>query len=307
MKIGVIGGGGFIGKHVTKELIARGYEVIIFDKFKPSIDVPFEEIDILDIATLREKLINVDGVIHLAALVGVDNCRSNEEDVVRVNFEGTKNIVEVCIENGIGKLLFSSSSEVYGDGVSVPFKENDVKIPKSAYGKAKLMSEDFLKEYANNSFKVRVVRYFNVYGSQQNENFVISKFLKQAHNGENMTIYGDGQQIRCFSYISDIVNGTILAFEYERENFADFNIGNNKPISMEELAGKINELMGNKSKIEFLNLGDEGVRDSNIEIFRRIPSIEKAQLLLNYQPVISLNRGLEKIIEEKYGNTVSIS
>ncbi|MGE6551617.1 hypothetical protein ACQKFK_22155, partial [Bacillus mycoides] len=118
---------------------------------------------------------------------------------------------------------------------------------------------------------------------------------------------GDGQQIRCFSYISDIVNGTILAFEYEGENFADFNIGNNKPISMEELAGKINELMGNKSEIEFLNLGDEGVRDSNIEIFRRIPSIEKAQLLLNYQPVISLNKGLEIIIEEKYGNTVSIS
>ncbi|MGE6594007.1 NAD-dependent epimerase/dehydratase family protein [Bacillus mycoides] len=307
MKIGVIGGGGFIGKHVTKELIARGYEVIIFDKFKPSIDVPFEEIDILDIATLREKLINVDGVIHLAALVGVDNCRSNEEDVVRVNFEGTKNIVEVCIENGIDKLLFSSSSEVYGDGVSVPFKENDVKIPKSAYGKAKLMSEDFLKEYANNSFKVRVVRYFNVYGSQQNDNFVISKFLKQTHNGENITIYGDGQQIRCFSYISDIVNGTILAFEYEGENFADFNIGNNKPISMAELAGKINELMGNKSEIEFLNLGDEGVRDSNIEIFRRIPSIEKAQLLLNFQPVISLNKGLEIIIEEKYGKTVSIS
>ncbi|MBK5431607.1 NAD(P)-dependent oxidoreductase [Bacillus sp. TH25] len=307
MKIGVIGGGGFIGKHVTKELIARGYEVIIFDKFKPSIDVPFEEIDILDIATLREKLINVDGVIHLAALVGVDNCRSNEEDVVRVNFEGTKNIVEVCIENGIGKLLFSSSSEVYGDGVSVPFKENDVKIPKSAYGKAKLMSEYFLKEYANNSFKVRVVRYFNVYGSQQNDNFVISKFLKQTHNGENITIYGDGQQIRCFSYISDIVNGTILAFEYEGENFADFNIGNNKPISMGELAVKINELMGNKSEIEFLNLGDEGVRDSNIEIFRRIPSIKKAQLLLNYQPVISLNKGLEIIIEEKYGNTVSIS
>lgn len=90
MKIGVIGGSGFIGKHVTKELLARGYEVVIFDKFKPSIDVPFKEIDILDIATLRENLIDVDGVIHLAALVGVDNCRLNEEDVVRVNFEGTK-------------------------------------------------------------------------------------------------------------------------------------------------------------------------------------------------------------------------
>ncbi|MED3370901.1 NAD-dependent epimerase/dehydratase family protein, partial [Bacillus thuringiensis] len=252
MKIGVIGGSGFIGKHVTKELLARGYEVVIFDKFKPSIDVPFKEIDILDIATLRENLIDVDGVIHLAALVGVDNCRLNEEDVVRVNFEGTKNIVQVCNENGIEKLLFSSSSEVYGDGVSVPFKENDIKIPKSAYGKAKLMSEDYLKEYASNSLKIRVVRYFNVYGSQQNDNFVISKFLKQAHSGEDITIYGDGQQIRCFSYISDIVNGTILAFEYEGENFADFNIGNNKPISMEELAIKINELMGNKSKIKFL-------------------------------------------------------
>ncbi|PGQ44389.1 NAD-dependent epimerase/dehydratase family protein, partial [Bacillus thuringiensis] len=94
-------------------------------------------------------------------------------------------------------------------------------------GKAKLMSEDYLKEYVSNSLKIRVVRYFNVYGSQQNDNFVISKFLKQAHSGKDITIYGDGQQIRCFSYISDIVNGTILAFEYEGENFADFNIGNN--------------------------------------------------------------------------------
>lgn len=145
--------------------------------------------------------------------------------------------------------------------MSVPFKENDIKIPKSAYGKAKLMSEDYLKEYASNSLKIRVVRYFNVYGSQQNDNFVISKFLKQAHSGEDITIYGDGQQIRCFSYISDIVNGTIIAFEYEGENFADFNIGNNKPISMEELAIKINELMGNKSKIKFLDLGEEGVRN----------------------------------------------
>lgn len=307
MKIGVIGGSGFIGKHVTKELLARGYEVVIFDKFKPSIDVPFKEIDILDIATLRENLINVDGVIHLAALVGVDNCRLNEEDVVRVNFEGTKNIVQICNENGIEKLLFSSSSEVYGDGVSVPFKENDIKIPKSAYGKAKLMSEDYLKEYASDSLKVRVVRYFNVYGSQQNDNFVISKFLKQAHSGEDITIYGDGQQIRCFSYISDIVNGTILAFEYEGEKFADFNVGNNNPISMEELAIKINELMGNKSKIKFLDLGEEGVRNSSIEIFRRIPSIEKAKLFLNYQPIISLDKGLEIIIGEKYGNTVSIS
>ncbi|MED3301705.1 NAD-dependent epimerase/dehydratase family protein, partial [Bacillus thuringiensis] len=244
---------------------------------------------------------------HLAALVGVDNCRLNEEDVVRVNFEGTKNIVQVCTENGIEKLLFSSSSEVYGDGVSVPFKENDIKIPKSAYGKAKLMSEDYLKEYVSNSLKIRVVRYFNVYGSQQNDNFVISKFLKQAHSGKDITIYGDGQQIRCFSYISDIVNGTILAFEYEGENFADFNIGNNKPISMEELAIKINELMGNKSKIKFLDLGEEGVRNSSIEIFRRIPSIEKAKLFLNYQPIISLDKGLEIIIGEKYGNTVSIS
>lgn len=143
--------------------------------------------------------------------------------------------------------------------------------------------------------------------SQQNDNFVISKFLKQAHSGEDITIYGDGQQIRCFSYISDIVNGTILAFEYEGENFADFNVGNNKPISMEELAIKINELMGNKSKIKFLDLGEEGVRNSSIEIFRRIPSIEKAKLFLNYQPIISLDKGLEIIIGEKYGNTVSIS
>lgn len=306
-RIAIIGGSGFVGHNLTELLINKGYSVTVLDKIKPKLDVEFRNTDIKDKKILINNLKNIDTVIHLAALVGVDSCRLNEDEVIEINFEGTKNVVEACKENKITKLLFSSSSEVYGDGITCPFEEKDVKLPKSAYGKAKLKSEEYLRKEATETFTVRVVRYFNVYGPSQRTDFVINKFLDRAYNQLEISIYGDGLQTRCFSYITDIVNGTHLALMHEGNFYEDFNIGNDSPVTINKLAEKIINTLGSKSEIRHIPFGKNGVREESIEIYRRIPSISKAQSFLGYYPEVSLEQGLMKVIGERFGNKISVS
>ncbi|WP_156735806.1 NAD-dependent epimerase/dehydratase family protein [Bacillus velezensis] len=306
--IAIIGGAGFIGSELAALLQAKGYHTIIADQKEPAFDTEYRQTDILDRTSLRESLRGADAVVHLAAMVGVDSCRSNEEDVIRVNFEGTKNVTEVCGELGISTLLFSSSSEVFGDSPDFPYTETSRKLPKSAYGKAKLQSEEYLREQASDELHIRVVRYFNVYGPKQREDFVINKFFSLAENGSELPLYGDGGQIRCFSYISDIVTGTYLALIHEGAVFEDFNIGNDQPITIKELAEKVNVLSGReKDNYLFKKLGEDGVRGKDIEVFKRAPSIEKAKRLLGYAPKVSLNEGLEIIKDERQKHKLSLS
>ncbi|MBT2572732.1 NAD-dependent epimerase/dehydratase family protein [Bacillus sp. ISL-51] len=306
--IAIIGGAGFIGSELAALLQSKGYQTIIADQKKPDFDTAYRHTNILDRQSLRESLRGADAVVHLAAMVGVDSCRSNEEDVIRVNFEGTKNVTEICRELGIDTLLFSSSSEVFGDSPDFPYTETSRKLPKSAYGKAKLQSEEYLRDQASDGLDVRVVRYFNVYGPRQREDFVINKFFSLAENGCELPLYGDGGQIRCFSYISDIVTGTYLALIHKGDVFEDFNIGNDQPITIKELAEKVNQISGrNKENYMFKKLGEDGVRGKDIEIFKRAPSIEKAKRLLGYAPKVGLDEGLRIIKDERQKHKLPLS
>lgn len=306
-KVAIVGGSGFVGINLTKFLVKKGYLVRVLDKIKPNLDVDYRYTDIKDKESLINNLNGVDTVIHLAAMVGVDSCRLNEDEVIEINFEGTKNVVEACKKNNIRRLLFSSSSEVYGDGIKFPFEESDIKLPKSTYGKAKLKSEEYLLNEATENFIVRIVRYFNVYGPSQRTDFVINKFLDNANEGVEIPIYGDGSQIRCFSYVTDIVNGTFLALKHEGNSYEDFNIGNDSPVTINQLAEKIIEILGSSSEIKHIPFGVEGVRDNNIEIYRRMPSILKAQSILGYYPQVSLEEGLMKVIGDRFGKKVPVS
>ncbi|OLQ56040.1 NAD-dependent dehydratase [Bacillus licheniformis] len=306
--IAILGGAGFIGSELAGLLQNKGCHTIIADQKNPDFKAEFRQTNILDRQSLRESLKGADAVVHLAAMVGVDSCRSNEEDVIKVNFEGTKNVTEVCKELGIKTLLFSSSSEVFGDSPDYPYTESSKKLPKSAYGKAKLKSEEYLREQASDSLHVRVVRYFNVYGPKQREDFVINKFFSLAESGAELPLYGDGGQIRCFSYISDIVNGTYLALLHKGSAFEDFNIGNDLPISIKGLAEKINVMTGRKKEnYTFKKLGEDGVRGKDIEIFKRAPSIEKAKRLLGYAPKVHLEEGLRMIKVERQKQKLPLS
>ena len=292
--VAIIGGAGFIGKYLSEELIDKGYQVKIIDVQKPLLDVPFEKVDILnDINGLTSSLKDVEGVIHLAAIVGVDKCLENESQVLQVNLQGTINIIKACELNGIKRLLFSSSSEVYGDGIKVPFAENDEKVPKSVYGKSKLLAEETLRLKADSNFIIRVVRFFNVYGTGQSTHFVIPKFVNKFIKGEDIPIYGDGSQVRCFTHVKDAVRGTLLAFEYEGDVYEDFNIGNSRPITIMELVEILKKKIPTASSIIHENLGQNGIRPSHIEIYKRIPDTIKAERLLGFKAAISIEEGIK--------------
>lgn len=295
--IAVIGGAGFIGSHLCKELIHRNYKVRVIDQNKPKIDnIPFIQANIKDIDALRKALKGVDGVFHLAALVGVDSCLNDDNEVIQTNLKGTENVLDVCMELGVKKILFTSSSEVYGDGVKVPFSEDDDKVPKSTYGKAKLEAEKLLKQVSNN-IDVRIVRYFNIYGIGQREDFVISRFCRNVLQGKAIQIYGDGSQVRCFTNVKDAVRGTVLAYEYPDSPYEVFNIANSRPITIKELAYLIYNLTKNEPKIQYIDFNETGVRPKSVEVFQRIPDVTKAKKLLHFEASISLEKGLKELIE----------
>ena len=295
-QVAIVGGSGFIGHYLAQELLQNGYEVRIVDRVKPRLDLPFVEADIADLDALTAALQGVEGVFHLAALVGVDHCLSDDQAVINVNLKGTEHVLKACQANGIKRLLFSSSSEVYGDGVKVPFSEDDELHPKSTYGKTKILSEELLKQHASADLQVRVVRFFNIYGLGQRTDFVINRFVERIVSGQPVTIYGDGTQTRCFTHVTDAARGTVRAFEYGTEDFDVFNIANHRAFTILELAELIAKLSDKPLEVQHADFGQEGVRSADIEIFRRIPDTQKAKARFGFEAQVLLEDALREII-----------
>jgi nucleoside-diphosphate-sugar epimerase len=294
----IVGGSGFIGTHLTRELLDRGFAVRVVDVREPRLNVPFAHADVLDRRALSAALRGVDGVYHLASLMGVENCLAQAGTVARVNLEGAANVSRACLDNGVPRLLFTSSSEVYCDGSKVPFAEADEKHPKSPYGRTKLAAEGLLRDRAGANLAVRIVRFFNAYGPQQSEQFVVRRFLRQARNGEELTVYGDGEQIRCFTHVRDVVRGTAAAFEHGSSVEETFNIACPTPTRLIDLAHLVLELFDRRNGIRFLPLGGEGVRSAEIEIRRRIPDVDRARRLLGFEARVALREGLEEMARD---------
>lgn len=296
--VAIVGGSGFIGTHLTRELLGRGYSVRVVDLRPPRLQVPFTRADVLDRGALAAALAGVEGVFHLASLMGVENCQTQAEAVARVNVQGAENVSRTCREHGIPRLLFTSTSEVYGDGAKVPFGESDEKRPKSTYGRTKLAAEELLRSQADAGLAVRIVRLFNAYGPGQEENFVVCRFVRQARLREALTVYGDGQQIRCFTHVRDVVRGTVDAFEYGSTPEETFNIACPSPTRTVDLAHLVLHLFGRRNGVRFLPLGAGGVRSADIEIQRRIPDVERARRLLGFEARVSLPEGLEELVRD---------
>lgn len=298
----ITGGAGFIGYHLSNYLIKRGHSVRIFDLSEkirsnpPNKQVRIYAGSILDVNNISDAINGCGYVIHLAAKMGVDRTEKKKLETLNINILGTRNILEECIKHNIKKILFSSSSEVYGDTTN-QISETDKTSPKSVYGVSKLAGEEYIKAYSQYyGLNYTIVRYFNAYGPRQIPEFVMSKFIDDVNNNKSPIIYGSGKQIRCFCYIDDIINGTYRAFINENANKEIFNIGNNlDPIEIRELANKIIKLSGKNIKSKYITF-NKSDRNGSREIYRRIPNISKAQKYLNYEPKISLDRGLRKMI-----------
>lgn len=245
-KVLVTGGAGFIGSHVADKLVEMGHEVIIIDNLslgkKENINpkAKFYQIDIRDLAVIKEYFSNVEAVFHLAAEPRLPLSIEDPVTTHEINVTGTLNVLEAARQAGVKKVIFSSSCAVYGDQ-KLPIKETALPQPKSPYGLHKLIGEQYMRLYAA-LFGVATVclRYFNVYGPRKTVEggypMVIPIFLKQRAEGQKLTIVGDGKQTRDYVQVSDVVVANIAAWQSKVEKGETINIGSGRQISVNQIA-----------------------------------------------------------------------
>lgn len=302
-KIGITGGSGFIGQQVTSLLLEKKYKIKSCDIYKPkkiflkNKNYEFKKIDLFNKKKLENFFNDVDCIIHLAASLGVLNTEKNPLECFNVNTLGTKAILDVVVKNKIKKIVFSSSSEVYGDQDKFPIKENSEFKVKSNYALSKITSEFFVKSYAKKfGFSYNIVRFFNVYGINQKKNFVISKFINQVLRLRDLSVFGDGSQIRAFCNVEDAARGLSLLLNKGKKNEI-YNIGNNEePITMLNLAKKIKKLSNSKVKIIKVHF-ENSDRSKDREIFKRYPDLTKIKKHTGYKPNISLDDGIKRLLK----------
>src|SRR3989338_5882632 len=298
MKAFVTGGSGFIGFPIVKYLLEHKHTVKVLDIQKPKIEdkkLIWINKSIMD--EIAEDIKGSDIVLHLAAILGVDNSDNKPLETMRINLEGSVNVFKSAVEAGVNNMIYSSSSEVYGEPRELPIKEDSVKGPVSTYGVSKLAAEIYAKAY-NHEFNtdIRIVRFFNVYGPEQKSNWVVPIFIGKALRNEPITVYGNGNQTRCFTYVEDIADGILTVFDKGQKGEA-YNIGNNQPTTILELAQIVKEVTQSRSEIVKLGFGKE-TRLKEREIEYRIPDISKMKKL-GWEPKTMIKEGIKKILDTK--------
>ncbi len=296
MKFVITGGAGFIGSHIAKHLVEKNHDVVVVDNLsrgrlenlsKIKEQIEFKKIDILDFNSLKKVISNSDGIFHQAALTSVPESFTQKEKYHNVNVKGTENIFKLAKEFR-KKVVYASSSSIYGNTTTIPIHENSEKNPINPYGVTKLDDEKLAKKYHNLGLSVIGLRYFNVYGIGQTNDYagVITKFIDQINLNKSPIIFGDGTHTRDFISVEDIAKANLLSME-SNTDFSFLNIGTGISTSIKELAELMIELSGKKLEISFddLPLGD--VKDS-------LADVSLAKKLINWNYETSLKNGLKK-------------
>jgi nucleoside-diphosphate-sugar epimerase len=311
-KILLTGGAGFIGSQLAKRLVAKN-QVVVFDNLHrdalrytdlgSSSDVEIVEGDVLDRDSLFEATRGCDVVIHLAAIAGVDTVMEMPTMTIKVNLLGTLNALDAAVEARVGRFIDFSTSEVFGSHVYMA-EEHDatalgvVGESRWTYAVSKLAAEHLVHSYHKEFGLATVtVRPFNVYGPQQVGIGAIHTFVVDAIRDKDLVIHGDGNQIRAWCYVDDMVDGAVLCLEKDEAVGHVFNIGNPRAtVTVANLAQLVRRLCDSKSRVVY------GYKDY-VDIELRIPSIKKAQNLLGYWPKVDLEEGLSRTIEWYRGRT----
>ena len=301
-KILITGGQGFLGKKTANILSNMGYEVIWFDITPPDVkedkNLPYQKIwgSILNPYDIDKAIRGCETVIHLAALVGVEITEKKSLQCLHINIRGTSNVLDAAAKNKVKKIIFSSSSEVYGEQEVFPISENASLTPKSNYGISKIAGEEYVKAYNQlYGLKFNICRFFNLYGSGQKKDFVIPKFANAIKMGKSIKIYGDGKQIRSYCHVDDAANAIVNILQKGKDN-SIYNVGNDtEPISVLDLAQKMVNISKKNIKIEKIPF-EQSDRKLNREIFRRQPSIEKLKKQTKYIPKVKLETGIKEIL-----------
>jgi UDP-glucose 4-epimerase len=303
MKVLVTGGAGFIGSHLVEELVRRGHQVVVLDDLSTGKVENIERLlkganaelvrgSVTDLSLVTGLVKDVAYIFHLAALASVPRSIENPRACHEVNLSGTLNVLLAAMEKGVRKVVYSSSSSVYGDAPTLPKREEMAPQPLSPYAVAKLAGEYYCQVF-NEVYKLPTIclRYFNVYGPRQDPNSqyaaAIPSFIQRALAGDPPIVFGDGEQTRDFTFVKDAVAANILATESEASGI--FNIGSGQSITINRLVKLVLELTGSQVKPVYRQLRAGDVRHSLADISR-----SKA---FGYEPQYDLRAGLSETIE----------
>lgn len=317
MKIAVTGAAGFIGSHLCDALLAKGHDVIgvdnlcigsmnhVADALKHKRFV-FKKVDVCDAKALAAACRGVETIVHEAAYkIPIGEMRV--EETLLVNTHGTENVLEIARKDD-AKVVFASTSDVYGKSRDFPFREDGdlvlgaPKVSRWSYAASKIFDEHLCFAYQNSfGLPIVILRYFNSYGPRHDLTYVSggpqALFIQAILKGEPITVYGDGMQKRCFCYISDTVDGTVRAIENQKAIGEVFNIGNDSTeISILDLAKFIHRLCATGKKLE-INFKPHATLGKYEEVQKRVPDVSKAKRILGFAPRVGNEEGLKKTIE----------
>jgi len=309
-KVLVTGGAGCIGIQVCRELVDRGITVVLFDLYE-QISRVHEHLptnvelycgSILDSSSLRDALDGSDSVIHLAGYLGVRRTEINALRCLEINIAGTKNVLDCGVQNGIEKIVFASSSEVYGEPLENPVSENSITQGKTVYAVTKLAGEELCKAYVQRypQLSCTILRYFNTYGAHQIAQFVIPKFIRNVTEGKPPIIYGDGQQKRCFCHASDTAWATVEALFSDKVDGETLNIGNSESlVTVSELAKMIIRICGKEGSIhpKYQKQFGKTDRSKDREVYERYCDTSQAERLLQFSAKVGLEEGIQRVID----------
>lgn len=315
MKILITGGAGFIGSHLTDRLLSDGHQVSVLDNLttgrKENLEthldgnsIEFVEGSILDLDLINRLAANTDYIFHLAAAVGVFNIVKNPLNSLITNIRGTENVLEAAHKYSKA-VLITSSSEVYGKNVSDSLKESDDRILGTpvtlrwTYSEAKAIDESLAYAYwVEKNLETRTVRFFNTVGPRQLGAYgmVVPRFIKAALDNQPITIYGSGEQTRCFGHVLDAVDAVVRVAFSEKTIGKVINIGNNSEISINDLARKVIQLTNSKSEIVYVPY-EQAYGNSFEDMDRRVPDIGLINSLVGWTPSRNLTEMITDIIE----------
>jgi UDP-glucose 4-epimerase len=305
MRILITGGAGFIGSNLTKRLVNEGHEITVLDSLlrgnKLDKDtyskINFIKGDVRDAQLMIDASKGCDLIIHFAAVLGVDIVADNPVETMDVEVIGTRNAIMAAEFNNIKKIMYASTSGIYGHSAFENALTEEVLVdPTTSYAMAKRYNEIYLaSHYEEKGLNVISLRFFNVYGHNQDNRMVVPLFFEQSLKNEPITVFGTGKQTRDFTYIDDTVEACVRLMELEGCHIV--NIANEAEWCISELAVKIKEIANSESEIIYI---DAPKKRYDYEVERRVGSSDKLQKLTGYKPLTSLDEGLKLIQQINY-------
>jgi nucleoside-diphosphate-sugar epimerase len=300
----VTGGAGFVGSHLVEGLLQRGFEVGVLDNFSTGDASNLESVkeririhrgDIRDASFVAETIKGYDAVAHEAALVSVPRSIEDPATSNAVNLDGTLNVLVAARDAGVERVIYASSSSVYGETKVLPKEESMKTLPISPHGVSKLAAENYTRVFARvYGLKTVCLRYFNVYGPRQRHGAysgVIPNFVRAVMNNESPVIYGDGKQTRDFTFVEDVVQANMLCLEKPVKGGEIFNVGSHARISINLLARTIAQVAG-RPKIR-----PKHVAPRPGDIIDSYADISRISAALGYRPKYTLETGLRKVVD----------